>query len=149
MEEEEPWFLEIVERLTSLPSRTSGQGDHFSYGYLGFDVNPSGLVTYLTGAPIFHPGDDTGKYGLLYGKGKDTKKGEAKGLEYCHCVTYDLRKKVYKDHGRIVYGNRVGWPTYVNSIAVGKEDGWVFALGRMGEETGEGLTDCFRFQIDQ
>jgi hypothetical protein len=145
--EKEPWHLEIVERLTSVPSRKRGQGDHFSYGYLGFDVSGEGVVTYLTGAPIFRPGDETGKYGLLHGEGKDTKKGEAKGLEHCHCVTYDMKTDVYKDHGRIVYRNRVGFPTYVNSIAVGREGGWVFALGRVGEETGEGLTDCFRFQI--
>ena len=37
--ETEPWHLEIVERLTSVPSRKRGQGDHFSYGYLGFDVS--------------------------------------------------------------------------------------------------------------
>ena len=105
------------------------------------------MVTYLTGAPIFRPGDETGKYGLLHGEGKVTKKGEAKGLEHCHCVTYDMKTDVYKDHGRIVYRNRVGFPTYVNSTTVGREGGWVFALGRVGEETGEGLTDCFRFQI--
>ena len=85
----------------------------------------------------------------MHGKGKDTKKGEAKGLEHLHYVTYDLKKKRYHDHGRVVYGNRVGFPTYVNSIAIGKGvgAGWVYALGRVGEETGEGLTDVFKFVV--
>ena len=147
-EDREPWFLEMLHRLTSIPSQRIGSNDQFSYGYLGFDIDGNGVVKYLTGAPIFRPGDTTGKYGLLHGEGKDTKKGEAKGLEHLHLVTYDLNKKIYCDHGMIVYGNRCGFPTYVNSIAVSKTGDWVYALGRVGEDVcSDDLTDLFRFEI--
>jgi hypothetical protein len=124
--------LELVERLTSLPSRRSGLGDQFSYGYLGFEVK-NGFAYYLTGAPIY--GAD-GK--RVLGKAS-TNKGEAKGLEHLHLVTYDLAKGAYADHGPIFYAARIGFPTYVNSIAVGG-DGWVYALGNFPD----GKTDLFR-----
>ena len=65
--------------------------------------------------------------------------GEAKGLEHLHLVTYTLATDAYVDHGPIFYSDRIGYPTYVNSIAVGG-DGWVYALGRLPS----GLTDLFR-----
>ncbi len=104
----------------------------FSYGYLGFTVR-KGIVYYLTGGPIF---DADGR--RVAGK-ESTAKGEAKGLEHLHLVTYKLATDAYADHGPIFYSDRIGWPTYVNSIAVGG-DGWVYALGRMPS----GLTDLFR-----
>ena len=70
---------------------------------------------------------------------ESTAKGEAKGLEHLHLVTYTLATDKYVDHGPIFYSDRIGFPTYVNSIAVGG-DGWVYALGRMPS----GLTDLFR-----
>ena len=70
---------------------------------------------------------------------ESTAKGEAKGLEHLHLVTYTLATDAYVDHGPIFYSDRIGWPTYVNSIAVGG-DGWVYALGRLPS----GLTDLFR-----
>ena len=54
-------------------------------------------------------------------------------------MTYDLTRGTYRDHGPIVYADRVGHPTYVNSITVG-EDGYVYALGRQPD----GRTDLFR-----
>ena len=54
-------------------------------------------------------------------------------------MTYTLATDKYEDHGPIFYSDRIGWPTYVNSIAVGC-DGWVYALGRLPS----GLTDLFR-----
>lgn len=102
-------------------------------GYLGFAVAQSRYAYYLTGAPIF---DNFGT--RLAGKAS-TNKGEAKGLEHLHLVTYDLALSRYADHGPIFYATRIGFPTYVNSIAVGG-DGWVYALGRMTD----GRTDLFR-----
>ena len=149
----EPFWLEMLERLTSTPSRLSGRGDQFSYGYLGLEIDEGrGVVGYLTGAPIFRPGDELeGKYGLLHGEGKITKKGEAKSLEHVHYVEYDLKKKKMRDYGNVLYGNRVGFPTYVNSLAMGRRGsrGWRYAMGRVGEETGEGLTDCFCFYVEE
>ena len=124
--------LNLIERLTSFPSRRAGVADQFSYGYLGFAV-VNGIAYYLTGGPIF------GADGQRVAGKTSTSKGEAKGLEHLHLVTYELDAAVYKDHGAIFYSGRLGFPTYVNSIAVGG-DGWVYALGRMSD----GRTDLFR-----
>ena len=76
--------VEVLERLTSLPSKRSGMFDQFSYGYLGFTLGPDGrTLYYLTGGPIYVDGKRV--------TGKDsTGKGEAKGLEDLHLVTYDI-----------------------------------------------------------
>ena len=126
--------LQLVARLTSIPSQRCGMADQFSYGYLGFAV-AGGVVYYLTGAPIFDA------HGMRLAGKVSTAKGEAKGLEHLHLVTYDLREDRYHDHGPIFYSNRIGWPTYVNSLAVGRR-GAVYALGRLPN----GLTDAFRVE---
>jgi hypothetical protein len=61
-----------------------------------------------------------------------TAKGEAKGIENLHLVTYDIPAGKYADHGPIFFpdGQR---PTYVNSIAVGK-DGTVYFLSRVTQQ---------------
>ena len=126
--------VEIVERLTSQSSRRSGMFDQFSYGYLGFTLGPDGrTVYYLTGGPIYQDGKRV--------KGKDrTGKGEAKGLEDLHLVTYEIPTGHYVDRGSIFYpdGQR---PLYVNSIAVGF-DGTVYSLGRI-TENGHMRADLF------
>ncbi len=126
--------VDIIERITSEPSRRSGMFDQFSYGYLGFTLGPDGhTIYYLTGGPIYVSGKRvTGK--------SSTAKGESKGLEDLHLVTYDLRESRYTDHGPIFFadGDR---PAYVNSIAVGK-DGTVYALSRISDE-GRTRTDLF------
>ncbi|MBK9168247.1 MAG: hypothetical protein IPM24_12375 [Bryobacterales bacterium] len=112
--------LELVERLTSGPSRRSGMFDQFSYGYLSFTLgHDNRTIHYLTGGPI--PGQPR--------VSKDTAKGEAKGEENLHYVTYDLDASEYCDHGAIFFpdGTR---PAYVNSIAVGR-DGTVYTLSRV------------------
>jgi hypothetical protein len=123
--------LELVERITSEPSRRSGMFDQFSYGYLGFALGPDGrTLYYLTGGPVFVEGRRVA--------GKDsTAKGEAKGTENLHLVTYDTATNEYKDHGPIFYENG-DRPTYVNSIAIGK-DGTVYTMARVktGEEHSE------------
>jgi len=117
--------VEIVERLTSEPSKRSGMFDQFSYGYLGFDLGPDGhTLYYLTGGPIYVDGKRL--------KGKDRiAMGAAKGLENLHLITYDIPTGRYIDHGRVFYKNGQR-PLYVNSIAVGK-DGSVYTLARVTE----------------
>lgn len=123
--------IELVERITSLPSKRSGMFDLFSYGYLGFYLdNESDTIYYLTGAPLYKNGK------RITGKAK-TAKGEAKGLENLHLITYNILKSEYKDHGTITLqsGNS---PLYVNSIALGP-DGRIYFLGRIA--SGETKTD--------
>jgi hypothetical protein len=115
--------VQIVERITSMPSKRSGMFDQFSYGYLGFILGPDGhTIHYLTGGPVYVDGK------RLAGKAK-TAMGESKGTENLHLVTYDIAAGKYTDHGAIFLedGQR---PAYVNSIAVGK-DGTVYTLCRI------------------
>jgi hypothetical protein len=117
--------VEVLDRITSLPSKRTGMFDQFSYGYLGFALGPDGrTLYYLTGGPVFADGK------RVAGKSK-TAMGESKGIEDLHLVTYDIPSGAYIDHGPIVFadGQR---PSYVNSIAVGK-DGTVYALSRITE----------------
>jgi hypothetical protein len=124
--------LEVLERLTSEPSKRSGMFDQFSYGYLGFTLGPDGhTLHYLTGAPIYVGGK------RLAGKGT-TAMGEAKGLENLHLITYNIPKAKYTDHGAIFYENGQR-PLYINSIAVGK-NGNVYFLARI-TENGKTRTD--------
>lgn len=127
--------IEIVDRITSLPSKKSGMFDQFSYGYLGFILGPDQeTIYYLTGAPIYIDG--------VRLKGQDQiAKGAAKGLENLHLVTYHLPTNTYKDHGPIFYedGQR---PTYVNSIAIDKT-GNVYTLARF-EHDGKVIEDLIK-----
>ncbi len=117
--------VEVLDRLTSLPSQRSGMYDQFSYGYLGFTLGPDGrTIHYLTGGPVYVEGK------RLRGK-ESTARGESKGTENLHLITYDIPTAKYKDHGPIFYENG-DRPSYVNSIAVGK-DGAVYFLARMTE----------------
>src|SRR5665647_122885 len=121
--------VEVLERLTSIPSKLTGMGDQFSYGYLGFKLGPDGrTIYYLTGGPIYIDGK------RIMGA-SSTAKGEAKGLEDLHLITYDIPTGKYLDHGAIFYpdGQR---PLYVNSIAIGA-DSTVYTLARI---TGNGKT---------
>ncbi len=127
--------VEVLDRITSVPSKLSGMFDEFSYGYLGFILGPDGrTLYYLTGGPIYIDGKRvTGK--------ATTAMGEAKGLEDLHLITYDIPTSKYEDHGAIFYpdGQR---PLYVNSIAVGS-NGDVYTLARI-TENGKTRTDLIR-----
>lgn len=124
--------IEVLERLTSEPSKRSGMFDQFSYGYLGFTLGPDGrTLYYLTGAPIYTDGK------RLKGK-SSTAMGEAKGLEDLHVITYHVGTARYRDHGAVFYENGQR-PLYVNSIAVG-QDGTVYFLARI-TENGKTRTD--------
>ena len=121
--------IEIVERITSVPSRKSGMFDQFSYGYLGFQLAPDKeTIYYLTGGPVY-------ENGVRVDGEKKVSKGAARGVENLHLVTFKLNTGEYKDHGPIFYddGSR---PSYVNSIAVGM-DGQVYMLARYHRNGGE------------
>ncbi len=130
--------IEIVERLTSEPSRKSGMFDQFSYGYLGFQPDPDGeTIHYLTGGPIYIDGKRL--------KGADQiAKGAAKGLENLHLITFHIPTQTYKDHGPVFYadGSR---PTYVNSIAIGA-DGAVYTLARF-DHNGREIQDLVKIDL--
>lgn len=117
--------IEVLDRITSRPSRSSGMYDQFSYGYLGFTLGPDKrTIYYLTGGPVYVDGKRV--------RGKDsTAKGESKGIENLHLITWDIPTGRCIDHGPIFYedGER---PAYVNSIAVGR-DGAVYTLARVRE----------------
>jgi hypothetical protein len=117
--------VEVLDRITSQPSKTSGMFDQFSYGYLGFALGPDQrTIYYLTGAPVYVDGKRV--------RGKEsTGKGEAKGTENLHLITYDIPGAKYTDHGPVFYENGER-PSYVNSVAVGK-DGAIYTLARIRE----------------
>ncbi len=124
--------VEVIERLTSLPSKRSGMYDQFSYGYLGFALGPDGrTLHYLTGGPVYVEGK------RVTGKAK-TAMGESKGMENLHLITHDIPTGKYTDQGAIFFENGER-PAYVNSIAVGK-DGTVYTLSRI-TESGRTRTD--------
>ena len=128
--------IDVLDRLTSVPSKLTGMGDQFSYGYLGFKTSPDGrTIYYLTGGPVYVDGK------RVMGA-SSTAKGEAKGLEDLHLITYDIPTGKYLDHGAVFYpdGQR---PLYVNSIAIG-DDGTVYTLARI-TENGKTRTDLISF----
>jgi hypothetical protein len=117
--------IDVLERITSLPSKRSGMYDQFSYGYLGFTLGPDGrTLYYLTGGPVYADGK------RVVGKSQ-TAMGESKGIENLHLITYDISRGKYTDHGPIFFSNGQR-PAYVNSITVGK-DGTVYTLSRITE----------------
>ena len=129
--------VEIVERITSEPSRKSGMGDQFSYGYLGFIISGKGKIYYLTGAPVYKDGKRVSGLDKI-------NMGAAKGIEYLHLVTYDIPKGQYKDLGPVFYDDG-SFPTYVNSIALGK-DGDVYTLARFKHD-GKEIEDLVRIRM--
>lgn len=115
--------VDVLERITSLPSKRSGMYDMFYYGYLGFTLGPDGrTIYYLTGGPI-----------TVNGKLVIARKGKkiigAQGVEDLHLVTYDIPTGKYLDHGAIYYDGDKR-PSWVNSIAVGR-DGSVYFVGKV------------------
>lgn len=127
--------VEIVERITSEPSRKSGMYDQFSYGYLGLQLGPDKeTLYYLTGGPVYMNGQRV--------KGEEQiAKGAARGLENLHLVTYNIPRAEYTDHGPVFYPGG-GRPTYVNSIAAGP-DGYIYTLARF-EQDGKIIQDLVK-----
>lgn len=127
--------VELVERITSKPSKRSGMFDQFNYGYLGFELGPDQqTIYYLTGGPIKSDGRSID--GEL-----QIEVDEVRGLENLHLVTYNIPNNKYIDHGSIFYqdGERL---TRVNSIAVGP-DGNVYTLARF-EHNGNTIEDLVK-----
>jgi hypothetical protein len=115
--------VDVLDRITSMPSKRSGMFDQFSYGYLGFALGPDErTLHYLTGGPVYVDGK------RVLGKAA-TAMGESKGVENLHLITYDIHTATYRDQGPIFFENGQR-PAYVNSIAVGK-DGTVYTLSRI------------------
>lgn len=127
--------IEIVDRITSEPSKKSGMFDQFSYGYLGFQLGPDQqTIYYLTGGPVYENGK------RLKGE-EQIAKGAAKGIENLHLVTYNLKTETYIDHGPVFYENGER-PTYVNSIAV-DDKGDIYSLARF-EHQGRIIQDLVK-----
>jgi hypothetical protein len=105
--------VDILERLTSMPSKRTGMFDEFDYGYLGLTLAADGhTLYYLTGSPL---SDDS----------KGDMEGERRG-EGSHLITYDISTAKYVDHGQIMLDN--GDPaTAPQSLAVAP-DGTVYTL---------------------
>jgi hypothetical protein len=127
--------VDVIERLTSRPSRQSGMFDKFSHGYLGFTLGPDGrTLYYLTGGVIYANGRPLIERQLRIG---------AQGEENVHLVTFDIPTHAYHDHGPVFLdgGRR---PAYVQSIGIG-EDGSVYALAtvQQGEEERTDLVRIF------
>lgn len=126
--------IEIIDRITSEPSKRSGLFDYFTYGYLGFKLGPDNqTLYYLTGGPIF-----------VDGKREEVDnqiKAGTKGLENLHLITYNIPNRKYIDHGPIFYedGTR---PTHVNAIAIGPM-GNIYTLGRF-EHNGKIIEDLIK-----
>ena len=129
--------IEIIDRITSEPSRKSGMFDQFSYGYLGFMIDKNGVIHYLTGAPIYENGK------RVTGLDK-INMGAAKGLEHLHLVTYDIPKKEYRDLGPVFYEDGA-YPTYVNSIAL-DDAGNVYTLARF-MHNGKEIEDLIKIEL--
>ena len=119
--------VDVLDRITSSNSRRSGMFDQFSYGYLGLALGPDcRTLYYLTGGPIYENGR------RVAGKAS-TARGEAKGHENLHLITYDIVHRRYRDHGPVLFedGER---PSYVNSIAV--TENAVYAISRVSPTPG-------------
>lgn len=128
--------VEIVERITSEPSRKSGMHDQFSYGYLGFKIKGD-MIYYLTGAPIY-------KDGVRVAGLDKINMGAAKGLEHLHLVTFHIPNREYRDLGPIFYDDGT-FPTYVNSIAIGNNND-IYTLARF-EHEGKVIEDLIRVDL--
>lgn len=115
--------IEIVDRITSEPSKKSGMFDQFSYGYLGFTIK-NGIIYYLTGGPIYKDGKRVAGLDKI-------SMGAPKGLENLHLVIYNLSKKEYKDLGPVFYEDG-SIPTYVNAIAVTDND--IYTIARFAHD---------------
>lgn len=120
--------VEVLERLTSLPSKKAGMFDAFDFGYLSFALGPDGhTIFYLTSAPSNR---DPGSLNLnprhVLSTGLKTENIDL------HLITFDLNTETYKDHGPVFLNNGAS-PFLVNSITFGMDNA-VYALGRIRDK---------------
>lgn len=122
--------VELIERITSAPSRQNGMNDSFPYGHLSFTLGPDGrTVYYLTTGPT-------------QGQGQDQKHGRER--EDARLVTYNIPTGKYQDHGAIFLtdGQRPGG---IQSIAVAK-DGSVYSLATFSRN-GHSTSDLIHIKL--
>ncbi|MBZ5574858.1 MAG: hypothetical protein LAO09_23640, partial [Acidobacteriia bacterium] len=81
---------------------------------------------------------------LLRGQQAGACYKDTKGEEDLHLVTYHIPSGKYTDHGAVYYEGG-GHPSYVNSIAVGK-DGTVYTLARVPRPHGEVHVELISFK---
>ena len=116
--------LEVLDRVTSLPTRKSGMLDVPRHGYLSFKLAPDGdTIYYLTGAHI-------------------NARSTAQGLENMHLVTYRISAEAFRDLGQVVLDTG-GPPKQVNSIAIGS-DGTVYSISEI-TQSGQTRFDLISF----
>jgi len=121
--------VDVLDRITSEPSKRSGLYDQFPYGYLSFTLGPDGhTLYYLTGGAIYQDG-----------------KRVSGGQEDFHLITYHIPTAKYDDHGAIFFadGQR---PSLVNSIAVAR-DGSVYSLAGVAQSA-HARVDLFRIHVE-
>ena len=105
--------LEIIDRITSAPSKKSGMFSQSRYGSLAFQLGPDNTLYYLTTGPVCAEGTGRSNSAII------------KGVENLHLITYRTSGMKYTDHGPVFFedGSR---PGPVNSIAVAGEN--IFTL---------------------
>jgi hypothetical protein len=97
--------VQVLTRLTSMPSKAFGMFDKVPYGYLGLALDArKNVLYYLTGSPPLGSEDGEGS----------------------HLITYDLGKTKYEDHGQIVLDN--GQPAGAEQALVLGRDGTIYTL---------------------
>ena len=127
--------VEVLDRITSEPTRQSGMYDSFNYGYLSFSLGPDGhTVYYLT----------TGRVREEAPRAAAKKGGRRGPRENLRLVTYDIPAAKYEDHGAIFLPDGQS-PETVHSIAVAK-DGTVYTLGSFNRN-GRRTCDLIRVRV--
>ena len=105
--------VDVLERLTSAPSKRTGMFDKFAYGYLGLVLGADGhTLYYLTGSPL-----SADAKGATAGKTEE---------ESAHLITYDISTAQYADHGQIMLDN--GEPASAPQSLAVAPDGTVYTL---------------------
>jgi len=107
--------IELLDRLTSEPSKRVGMADKSDYGYLGLALDArKNLLYYLTGSPL--------------SPGSNKEEGS-------HLITYDIAHKKYCDRGQIMLDT--GDPAGNEQALVVGEDGTVYTLTTINRNGGQ------------
>ena len=100
--------VDVLDRLTSLPSKRSGMFDQFSYGYLGFKLGPDKrTIYYLTGGPVYVEGKRVkGKDHHRQGRGQGAGRLAPGDLRHSHGPLHRPRGDLFPDGQRPLYVTR-------------------------------------------
>jgi hypothetical protein len=117
--------VEVLERLTSEPSRRAGMNDKYSYGYLGLVLNrQKNTLYYLTGSP------------LPSGSKED---------QGTHLITFDIAARTYQDHGQIMLDN--GEPASgEQALVVDSRSNTIYTLSNINRHGGQKM-DLISFRF--